>query len=53
MINMSSIIDDEEFTEDLFMMDSFTITPGCASWDPRSWKLVKGRFAEKWGHLLC
>ncbi|KAF2489456.1 hypothetical protein BU16DRAFT_531747 [Lophium mytilinum] len=53
MIDMSPIIDDEEFLQDLFTMDSFTITPGCASWDPRSWQLIKGPWAEKWGYLLC
>jgi hypothetical protein len=52
MINLSTIIDDEEFLQDLFTMDSFTITPGCSSWDPRSWKLERGVFAEKWGYLL-
>ena len=50
-INLSAIIDVEEFSKDLFTMPSFTITPGAASWDPRAWKIERP-FAEKWGFLF-
>ncbi|KAF2261499.1 hypothetical protein CC78DRAFT_535598 [Lojkania enalia] len=51
MISMSSIIDDEQFLEDLITTPSFTITPGHATWDPRAWKIQKP-FADKWGYLF-
>jgi hypothetical protein len=50
-INLSAIIDVEEFSKDLFTIPSFTITPGTASWDPRAWKIERP-FAEKWGFLF-
>jgi Domain of unknown function (DUF3425) len=52
LINMSGIIDEEEFGRDLFMMPSFSITPGGAPWDARAWKIEKGHFADKWGFLF-
>ncbi|KAF2787984.1 hypothetical protein K505DRAFT_353500 [Melanomma pulvis-pyrius CBS 109.77] len=51
MITLFSMLDDEEIIEDLFTIPSFAITPGCATWDPRAWKIEKP-FAEKWGYLL-
>jgi Domain of unknown function (DUF3425) len=50
-INMSSMIDEEEFTGDLFTMPSFHIIPGGASWDPSAWRIERP-FAEKWGFLF-
>jgi hypothetical protein len=50
-INLSAIIDVEEFSRDLFTIPSFTITAGTATWDPRAWKIEKP-FAEKWGFLF-
>ena len=50
-INMSAIIDDEEFSSDIFTMPSFSITPGGAPWDPGAWKMEKA-FADKWGFLF-
>jgi len=51
LINMYAIIDDEDFTRDLFTMPSFNITPGLASWDPKAWK-IEEYFAIKWGFLF-
>jgi hypothetical protein len=50
-INLSAIIDEDEFSKDLFTMPSFTITPGAATWDPRAWRIEKP-FADKWGFLF-
>ena len=50
-INMSAIIDEDEFSRDLFTMPSFSITPGAPSWDPLAWKMEKP-FADKWGFLF-
>ncbi|KAF2475687.1 uncharacterized protein BDR25DRAFT_211235 [Lindgomyces ingoldianus] len=51
MISMGGIIDDEEFLSDLFTIPSFSIKPGCATWDPHGWKIEKP-FLEKWGYLF-
>ncbi|OQV03753.1 hypothetical protein CLAIMM_08756 [Cladophialophora immunda] len=51
LINMCAVIDEEDFTRDLFTMPSFNITPGLASWDPKAWKIER-YFADKWGFLF-
>ena len=51
IINLSFIIDEEEFSRDIFTMPCFSITPGAAPWDPRAWKIEKP-FADKWGFLF-
>lgn len=51
VINMSAVIDEEEFSRDLFLMPSFSITPGAAPWDPKAWSIEKP-FADKWGFLF-
>lgn len=51
VINMSAIINEEEFSCDLFTKPSFSIKPGAATWDPRAWKVDKD-FADKWGFLF-
>ena len=51
-INMSGVLDEEEFSYDLFTMPSFSIMPGAVSWNPKAWKIEKP-FAEKWGFLFC
>lgn len=51
VINMSALMDEEEFSRDLFTIPSFEITPGAAPWDPRAWKIEKA-FADKWGFLF-
>jgi hypothetical protein len=44
--------DEEEFLFDVFMGETFTITPGSLSWDPSAWAVTKS-FEEKWRFLLC
>ncbi|ORY09483.1 hypothetical protein BCR34DRAFT_368894 [Clohesyomyces aquaticus] len=51
LITMSGMMDEEEFLSDVFMGPSFTIKPGCATWDPRAWRMEKC-FADKWGYLF-
>jgi len=51
LITLFGMLDDEEIIADIFTIPSFAITPGCASWDPRAWKIEKP-FADKWGYLL-
>ncbi|KIW83731.1 hypothetical protein Z517_02977 [Fonsecaea pedrosoi CBS 271.37] len=51
LINMCAVIDEEEFTRDLFTMPSFNIVPGLATWDPKAWK-IESYFAVKWGFLF-
>ncbi|KAF2705645.1 hypothetical protein K504DRAFT_94166 [Pleomassaria siparia CBS 279.74] len=51
LIILFGMLDDQEMIEDMFLMPSFVITPGCATWDPRAWKMEK-HFADKWGYLL-
>ena len=51
VIQLSGIIDEEEFLGDLFTTDSFTILPGSVSWDPMRWIVAKP-FEEKWGYLF-
>ncbi|CZR55099.1 uncharacterized protein PAC_04985 [Phialocephala subalpina] len=51
LINLNSIIDEEEITRDLFLTPSFTISAGAQPWDPRAWKIEKP-FADKWGYLF-
>ena len=51
MISMSQVVDEEEFTRDIFTLPSFVIKAGGVSWDPRCWKIEKV-FAEKWGFLF-
>ena len=41
MICLIGYIDEEDFLGDLFNLTSFTLTPGCAPWDPRAWKMGK------------
>lgn len=50
-INMSSIIDEEDFIRDMFTMPSFSIVPGFPAWDPKGWRIEK-YFADKWGFLF-
>jgi Domain of unknown function (DUF3425) len=47
----SGTIDDEEFLEDLFAMEAFTLAPGGASWDPYAWS-INPEFQQKWGYLF-
>jgi hypothetical protein len=51
LINLHSLIDEDEITRDLCTMPSFTITTGMAPWDPKAWKIEK-YFADKWGYLF-
>lgn len=51
VISMSGLIDEEEFGRDMFMMPSFSITPGGLAWNPKAWKVEKP-FADKWGFLF-
>lgn len=51
LINLNSIIDEEEITRDLFLTPSFTISAGAQPWDPRAWTIEKP-FADKWGYLF-
>jgi hypothetical protein len=51
MIIMSALVDEEEFTQDLCLLPSFTIRSGGAPWDPRAWSIEKP-FARKWGFLF-
>lgn len=51
VISMSGLIDEEELGKDMFMMPSFSITPGGLAWNPKAWKVEKP-FADKWGFLF-
>lgn len=51
MICLSAYIDEEDFLDDLFNLTSFTLTPGCAPWDPGAWKMGR-EFGLKWGYLF-
>ena len=51
MITLAGLIDEEEFLRDLFSMDSFTIKPGKAGWDPSAW-IINPSFKGKWGFLF-
>ena len=51
MISLGGLIDEEEFLGDLFMMQSFTLTPNANSWDSEAWK-IGDEFKDKWGYLL-
>ncbi|KAF2725357.1 hypothetical protein K431DRAFT_101233 [Polychaeton citri CBS 116435] len=50
-IELDAIIDSEEFLYDLFMMRSFDVLPGFASYDPKGWRMGT-EFAKKWGYLF-
>jgi hypothetical protein len=50
-INLGCMISEDDFSQDLFLRPSFSITPGAATWDPRAWKIEKP-FAAKWGFLF-
>jgi hypothetical protein len=43
--------DEDELFSDIFIRDSFIITPGSLSWDAAGWTMVKS-FQIKWGHLF-
>jgi hypothetical protein len=51
MIQLLSIIDEEEFLADLFCLTSFAIEPGAPSWDPCAWKIGE-EFSAKWSYLF-
>lgn len=54
MIQLSGVIDEEEFIADLFELESFEIVAGGAGWDPGAWRLKAGTvFTERWGWLFC
>lgn len=50
-INLSAVIDEEDFVRDMFTMPSFSILPGSPAWDPNAWTIEK-YFADKWGFLF-
>jgi hypothetical protein len=47
----SGNIDEEEFLEDLFAMEAFTVAPGGSSWDPYAYT-ISSEFQQKWGYLF-
>lgn len=52
MITMGGVgLDEEEFLRDLFSMDSFSIRPGKAGWDPEGWR-IEPSFRRKWEFLF-
>ena len=51
MILLTSVINEDEFLEDLLCSASFTITDGGEPWDPAAWK-IEPEFAAKWGYLF-
>lgn len=51
LITLSGIIDEEAFLRELFSMESFSLMPGKASWDPSGYVISKS-FAKKWGYLF-
>lgn len=50
-INMGGLIDEEDFSLDIFTKPSFDIKPGRPAWDPDAWVPAKS-FLEKWGFLM-
>ncbi|EME80405.1 uncharacterized protein MYCFIDRAFT_189949 [Pseudocercospora fijiensis CIRAD86] len=50
-INMGGLIDEEDFSLDIFTKPSFDIKPGGPAWDPDAWIPAKS-FLEKWGFLM-
>jgi hypothetical protein len=51
-ILLGGIIDEEDFLNDLFTTENFTVVPGSVSWDPNGWIIAK-EFGKKWGYLFC
>lgn len=50
ILNMGKF-NEEEFLRDLFSIESFSIEPGCKSWDPLGWRICP-TFQRKWGWLF-
>jgi hypothetical protein len=51
MITLCPVIDEEEFSDDLFHLTSFTLKPGGMNWDAEAWN-IGPEFAAKWGYLF-
>ncbi|KAJ7717039.1 hypothetical protein B0H16DRAFT_1612418 [Mycena metata] len=51
MMILNTMIDEEEFIRDFFIIPTFEITPGYASWDPAGWVAQK-EFVDKYGFLF-
>ena len=50
ILNMG-MMEEDDFLQDIFCMESFTLMPGCSSWDPSGWR-IRPAFQQKWGHLF-
>lgn len=51
LIILNDTIDVKEIFCDFFLMRSFSVRSGGASWDPDAW-LISPEFNEKWGYLF-
>ncbi|KAJ9646227.1 hypothetical protein H2204_000890 [Knufia peltigerae] len=51
VIRLSGMFDEEEFLNDLYQTNTFTILSESVSWDPGAWIMTKS-FEEKWGFLF-
>ncbi|PVH75834.1 hypothetical protein DL98DRAFT_536265 [Cadophora sp. DSE1049] len=51
MITYSDSLSIEGFLADLFTAPSFSLSPGCASWDPNAWRATED-FKSKWSCLF-
>lgn len=51
MIILNDTIDVKDILCDFFLMRSFSVRSGGASWDPDAW-LISPEFNEKWGYLF-
>ncbi|KAH6612150.1 hypothetical protein C7974DRAFT_91994 [Boeremia exigua] len=51
LIKLQSVVDMDEFLNDIFVAPSFKIRKGGESWDARAWSMEAG-WAQKWGWLF-
>jgi len=51
IVILDKMIDEQELVQHFFLLPTFEITPGYASWDPAGW-VVQTEFVDKWAFLF-
>ncbi|KAJ7038013.1 hypothetical protein C8F04DRAFT_1393354 [Mycena alexandri] len=51
IVILDTMIDEQELVQHFFLLPTFEITPGYASWDPAGW-VVQKEFVDKWAFLF-
>jgi hypothetical protein len=51
IIISSGVIEEEEFVEDLFTMEPFSLEPSAKTWDPFAY-IMNPLYKAKWGYLF-